>query len=149
GDALIALFDAGTIRLGLSADEREVWRSLWEVISRQGHRPELHETVMWGEAGAATRLYADRRAIPTGIAAAPHDTLTSISDIRYVLGGILDAEGNEDLLERVVSWGGFDAKDRAGAMVSDRRVWERLRARCPGMRPTLVDLTTLLRNELR
>jgi hypothetical protein len=149
GDAFIALFDAGTSGLGLPADAAKVWRSLWQIVSLPGQRPELHEKLMWGESGGALRLYTHRRAIPTGIAAGQHDTLTSIPAIRYVLMGILDAEESENLLGQVVSWDGFDGKDRPGAVVSGQKVWSRLQQRCPGRPPEFIDLTTILRNELR
>jgi hypothetical protein len=149
GDALVALFDAGTSGLDLAVDGNGVWQSLWEIVSRPGQRRELHRDLMWGESGAALRLYTERPAIPTGIAARPFDTLTSIPDIQYVLGGILDDEESDHLIGRVVSWDGFDAKDRPGSVVANQKVWSRLRGWCPNHRPECIDLATILRNELR
>ncbi len=147
GDCLIALFDAGLGALEISADEDRVWRSLWEVFARPGDRRELHDHLMWGESGAARRLYCNRPVLPTGIDAGAHTALTSIPNLRYVLGGILDEPENERLLVQVVSWGGF-ARYPSGSVVSDQAVWCGLRALWPNQKPERIDLATVIGNEV-
>jgi hypothetical protein len=149
GDALIALFDARTGNLDITTDAYGLWRSLWEIISRSRDRRELHESLMWGESGAATRLYSQRAALPTGIAAGSHETLTSLSDIKYVLVGTLDAEREEKLLSQVVTWRGFASHYSPGSIVSQQRVWSRLSKWCSDKDPQPINLATIVGNEFR
>jgi hypothetical protein len=147
GDALIALYDAGLRALNLPTEEDKVWRSLWEVLARPGHRSELHEKLMWGESGAAQRLYVNRSALPTGIDADAHSALTCIPKLGYVLGGILDQPENKRLLVKVVSWPGF-VRYPSGSVISDRAVWSRLRTMLASQQLERIDLATVVGNEV-
>jgi hypothetical protein len=147
GDALIALCDAGLGALKIPTDEDRIWRSLWEVLARPGQRREIHENLMWGESGAAQRLYVHRPVLPTGIDAGAHSALTSIPKLGYVLGGILDKPENKRFLAQVVSWPGF-ARYPSGSVVSDQAVWSRLHTMLESQHPEPIDLATVVGNEL-
>lgn len=147
-NALLSLFDSGPSVLGLLTDKYDFWRSLWEIVTRPGDRRELHKTFMWGESGLAISLYNKRPAIPTGLDVGEYHLLTSIPKIDYVLDGILDAEGGENLLGKVASWDGFKLKYQPGSVVSDRKVWSRIREWWPGSLPQSINLATIVGNEI-
>ena len=133
GDALIALFDAPNAVFG-NADP---WRSFWDIVSKSSERKELHDALMWGEAGAARRLFCERMAMPTGLTAEGYGEPTTLKEVKFALVGILDANG--ELFKEVAEWPGFPDLYSPGTLVSKSRVEDRIKEAW-----TVVDLAQIL-----
>lgn len=120
GEALVALFDAGASGLELSVDAVAVWRSFWEVVRAKGVREELREGLMWGQHGAARRLFTERKTLPTGLNATGYSDLTNLSAVRGVVSGILDQQ--PDVFRMVAGWTSFRHAHPPGSLVSASEV---------------------------
>lgn len=148
GDALIALVDKELEPIGIAEERHEFWQSFWDLVSPRGKREELQNLLMWGQSGAAARLYWQRCALPTGIGAKPYCTLTSLPSIKYYLTGILDAEDHQELLHWVATWESFTLQYHPGSIIAGERVWSRLIAWCPELHAEPVSLVEILNNEI-
>ena len=141
---LIALFDTGTSLLSASANPDDVWRSFWAVLSKSRERHDLHDRFIWGEFGAATRFYAERAALPTGLDALDYRNLTSLGVADTALHGILDR--HPAVFALVAKWDAFHwgVRHRAGSVVSYKRVGKHLPKQL-----ARIDLAALLAAELQ
>lgn len=140
GVALVALFDAGTGALDLTVSSGELWASFWDTVSRNSKRSELHEQLMWGESGAARRLFTSRPALPTRLTAGGYADPTTLGEVQHAVTGVLDTE---PAFAVVSEWNSFRVAFPMRTVVSDKHVGSRLRTR-----PAEVRMVEAVRAEL-
>jgi hypothetical protein len=143
GEGLIALFDvslgdgiwqsfAARLRLADGVTPQEFWESLWQTLSGATGGREVLRSLLWGgRTGGAARLYAEKRALPTGLSSAPYRLLTRAEEVHFKACGVLDQR--PQLFEQVSAWDSFRRKFLPGCMVSAERIWQPLQRLCPSL----------------
>lgn len=124
GETLVALFDAGMEKLEFSANTVSVWQSFWEVVKKQGQRPEIRDALMWGPGGAARRLFTERKALPTGWKETLYSNPTKLGDVRGVVVGIMVQQ--TDVFRMVAGWESFQREFPPGSLVAAEQIGDLL-----------------------
>ncbi len=159
GEGFVALFDHAEnawnnvvtqLRLAPAVTKQEFWESLWRTLSATTSGPDTLRSMIWeNRKSGAARLYAERPALPTGFEGGERRLLTSLDRVEAILAGVMDAEGKSDLLSAAREFVGIRKRPLA-AIVSERRVWSRLKTLSPRLAPDhpRIDLASLLADEI-